>query len=74
MGGCWLRIDPSCKNLMNEFELAHYEETETQKRTKANDHSINAFEYAIEGVMYKLARNLGLSDLTNKLGKEENRL
>lgn len=74
MGGCWLRIDPSCKNLMNEFELAHYEETETQKRTKSNDHSINAFEYAIEGVMYKLARNLGLSDLSNKLGKEENRL
>lgn len=74
MGGCWLRIDKSCKNLMNEFELAHYEETETQKRSKSNDHSINAFEYAIEGVMYKLARSLGLSDLTNKLGKEESRL
>lgn len=70
MGGQWLRIDPSCKNLLQEFELATYEEVETQKRTKANDHSINAFEYAIEGVMYKLARTLGLTNLTNKLGKE----
>lgn len=70
MGGHWLRIAPNCKNLLQEFELAHYEETETQKRAKENDHSLNAFEYAIEPIMYKFARELGLKDLSNKLGKE----
>lgn len=70
MGGQWLRIDKDCKNLINEFELAHYEETETQKRAKENDHSLNAFEYAIEPVMYKLARELKISHLVEKYGKE----
>lgn len=70
MGGQWLRIDKSCKNLMNEFELSHYDETETQKRAKENDHSLNAFEYAIEPVMFKLARELKISHLTQKYEKE----
>lgn len=70
MGGQWLRIHPDCKNLFREFELASYEEIETQKRKKENDHSINAFEYAIEGVMYKMARNLGIQKLKGKVGME----
>lgn len=70
MGGQWLRIAPECKNLFNEFELAHYEETETQKRAKENDHSLNAFEYAIEPVMYKLARELKIPHLVEKYAKE----
>lgn len=64
MGGLWLRIDQkNCSNLMDEFELSYYEEIETQKRAKKNDHSINAFEYAIESVMYKLAGRLGMTQL-----------
>lgn len=69
MGGHWLRINPECKNLFMEFELARYDDTEQQKRIKENDHSINAFEYAIEGVMYKLARGLGLKELASKREK-----
>lgn len=67
MGGMWLRIDEkNCSNLMDEFELSYYEEIETQKRVKKNDHSINAFEYAIEGVMYKLAGQIGMTTLAQK--------
>ena len=43
-----LRLAPSVKLLKGEMELAHYEESATQKRAKVNDHSLNAFEYGIE--------------------------
>lgn len=40
------------KLLRSEFEYAKYEEDQkTQMRAKKNDHSINAFEYAIEPLM-----------------------
>lgn len=73
MGGQWLRIDRMhCQNLLSEFEMSQYEDTETEKRTKVNDHSINAFEYAIEGVMYKLAKVVGLNEMATKhLAKEK---
>lgn len=72
MGAQWLRIDNiECRNLISEFEMSQYEDTETEKRIKANDHSLNAFEYAVEGVMYKLARNVGLSELANKYIEKE---
>ncbi len=67
MGGLWLRIDSkNCANLLEEFEMSYYEEVETQKRVKKNDHSINAFEYGIEQVMYKLAGRLGMTTLAQK--------
>ena len=55
-----LRIDPSCRVLLGEMEEAHYEETVEQKRAKENDHALNAFEYAIEPIMYQLANEMGL--------------
>lgn len=69
LGANYLRISNSCSTLFKEFELAHYEETETQKRAKENDHALNAFEYAIEGVMYKLARTLGLERISDSTMK-----
>lgn len=44
------------KLLQKEFELSYYEKTEKQKRAKKDDHAINAYEYAIENVLYKFGK------------------
>lgn len=49
------------KVLKSELEFATYKETETQTRAKKNDHAINAFEYAIEPVMKKIANTYRLN-------------
>lgn len=61
MGHQMLRLNENddkypVKLLKQEFELSRYAETEQQKREKKDDHSINAFEYMIEPVMYKFAK------------------
>ena len=45
------------KLLKEEFELSNYEDSPKQKRANINDHAINAYEYMIEPVMWKFARN-----------------
>lgn len=59
-----LRVDKSCTTLLSEFESAHYEEKNEQKRAKENDHALNSFEYAIEPLLYLFPQELGM-DLKN---------
>lgn len=49
-----------CKNLMSELEFSHYDEKGEKKRIKQNDHSLNAMEYAIEPLLYKWPKELGM--------------
>lgn len=63
-----LRLGDNVKLLKAEMELAHYEEgKETQKRKKDNDHSLNAFEYAIEPFMFKIAKENGITKVAMRL-------
>lgn len=55
------------KVFKSELEFATYKETETQARAKKNDHAINAFEYAIEPFMKRIANTFRLSMM--KVGK-----
>lgn len=55
-----LRVDKSCETLLSEFESAHYEDKPEQKRAKENDHALNAFEYAIEPLLYLFPQELGM--------------
>lgn len=64
MGRQMLRLGDNVRLLKDEMELAQYStETETQKRVKKDDHALNSFEYAIEPIMYKLARVVNLDKL-----------
>lgn len=58
-----LRFAPSVINLKREMELSRYAELETQKRIKLHDHSLNAFEYAIENIMHKYVKHHRLVDV-----------
>ena len=51
-----LRITPQVEELISNMESSYYEETETRKRAKRNDDGLNAFEYAIEPFIFKLAK------------------
>lgn len=52
------------KLLKKEFELAVYDDNKTiQTRTKKNDHSINAFEYAIEPLMTAYEADLRIGNI-----------
>lgn len=58
MGKHLFRINSNnVKLLKEEFELSNYEDSPKQKRANINDHAINAYEYMIEPVMWKFARN-----------------
>lgn len=68
MGANKLRFSNKIKLLRNELENSTYDEnSKQQKRVKKDDHAINAFEYAIEGVMYRYSRNMNV--IGNKLWK-----
>ena len=57
MGKHLFRINSNnVKLLKEEFELSNYEEGNKQKRANVNDHAINAYEYMIEPVMWKFAK------------------
>lgn len=58
MGIQKLRFSNKIKLLKSEMETAYYEDGATRKRVKKDDHALNAFEYAIEPVMYKLSKNI----------------
>ena len=64
-----LRLAPSVKLLKGEMELAHYEESATQKRAKVNDHSLNAFEYGIEEFFWQLVKDNGITKIAHKKEK-----
>jgi hypothetical protein len=40
-------------HLLKEFEMARYEELDTQKRVKEADHCLNALEYGFEPIQYR---------------------
>ena len=62
-----IRLADNVTLLKQEMELATYEvNSSSQKRTKENDHSINAFEYAIEPIMGKIARENKLNKLKDR--------
>jgi len=61
-----LRLNDKVDTLKGEFELAHYIDGDLEKRAKVNDHALNAFEYAIEPVMYKFSQELNMPDKTMK--------
>lgn len=57
MGKHLFRINSNnVKLLKEEFELSNYEDSPKQKRANINDHAINAYEYMIEPVMWKFAK------------------
>lgn len=57
MGKHLFRINSNnVKLLKEEFELSNYEDSPKQKRANVNDHAINAYEYMIEPVMWKFAK------------------
>lgn len=71
MGKQMLRINEKSerypvKLLKSELELSKYAETEQQKREKKDDHSLNAFEYLLEPVMYKFAKINNITKLSLK--------
>lgn len=69
MGRQRMRMSPNIKLLKQEMEMSYYEETQTQKRAKVNDHGINGFEYAFEDVMHKEARLNGNTEVSMRKSK-----
>ena len=61
-----LRLNNNVNLLKAEMELSFYVEGEVQKRAKVNDHSLNAFEYALEPLMYKFSRTMNLNHISSK--------
>lgn len=63
-----LRLSDNVKLLKQEMEMAYYEPDakDANKRVKANDHGINAFEYGIESFFFKLARDNGITNISIK--------
>ena len=62
-------MSPNMKLLKSEFESAFYEDIETQKRSNTNDHAINAYEYAIEPLLYKFNNPITMRSSTRMLHK-----
>lgn len=59
MGKGLFRMSNECAQLYREFESAHYKtEIEKRDRVKENDHTLNAYEYALECCMYQLGRKI----------------
>lgn len=69
MGTSKFRMSPNMKLLKSEFESAFYEDIETQKRSNTNDHAINAYEYAIEPLLYKFNNPITMRSSTRMLHK-----
>lgn len=67
MGKQKLRFSNRVNLLREEMENAFYDEGTTQKRVKKDDHALNAFEYAIEPVMYKMSKNINLSGVMKRV-------
>lgn len=66
MGYQKFRMDSNCIHLLREFEISHYKEkVEKRERAKGEDHTLNAYEYGMENVMYMFAKEL-LTDRTFK--------
>lgn len=71
IGNQYLRLNEKdnyypVKLLKSELELSRYAPTENQKREKKDDHSLNAFEYLMEPVMYKFAKINNITKLALK--------
>lgn len=66
-----LRIDTKCENLLTELELSMWDDkiSTKLKRVNDNDHSINAFEYAIEDFMYEMVYDVDRNSIYKQLGK-----
>lgn len=69
MGHQMFRVDESCKNLMRELELAHYKDNiQKREREKGSDHTLNAYEYGLETIMYSIAKDLLRDRVFKKAG------
>lgn len=64
-----LRVSENVKLLLQEMDASYYEDTINQKRANVNDHALNAFEYAIENVMYQFAQNATINTSSKFLKK-----
>lgn len=69
MGTHKFRLSPNMKLLKAELEGAYYEDIESQKRSNTNDHAINAYEYAIEPLLYKFNMPVSLKTSAKMLHK-----
>lgn len=57
-------------HLLKEFEMARYEELDTQKRVKEADHCLNALEYGFEPIQYRWLKYLGNTEKLKHVSKE----